>query len=553
MMAARCLSALRCGSAAGAKLHQICTASAARNVQVLHRDPETRKVDSRKLGMAAAFSASTIAGITMHQSADCEEKKVRKERVYTFEEISKHTSAETGIWVTYKDSVYDITDFIIDHPGGDRIMLAAGKAIDPFWRLYQMHVTRGNAIKILEPMKIGKIDPKDLANVSKVDESDPYSKDPVANRHPALIYHSNKPCNAELPRDLILDNWITPNPLWFIRHHHPVPIVDGSRYSLKVHGLGTKALNISIEDLRTRFTPHEVTTTIQCGGNRREEFNRLEETSGISWGSGAMSTATFKGALLRDVLTFTGLMTPQSAEKDGVKHVIFEGMDEMQASIPIEKALSVYGEVLLAYEMNGETLPSEHGFPLRVVVPGTVGVRNVKWVKTIQTSDEEAEGPWQRGISYKGLAPAIKSVKDFTQEELEKIQSVQEQPVTSMILEPKDGAVSELDDITVRGFAWSGGGRGIVRVDVSADGGKTWHTAELKEGSEQHPTRAWAWTFWECDVPKPDGLKDGATVEICAKAIDVAYNTQPESIEHIWNLRGINNNSWPRVLVKHSA
>jgi len=88
-------------------------------------------------------------------------------------------------------------------------------------------------------------------------------------------------------------------------------------------------------------------------------------------------------------------------------------------------------------------------------------------------------------------------------------------------------------------------------VDVTADGGKNWHTAELKEGSEQHPTKAWAWTFWECEVPKPEGLEDGATVEICAKAIDVSYNTQPESIEHIWNLRGINNNAWPRVHVKH--
>merc|ERR1719240_1639321 len=143
-----------------------------------------------------------------------------------------------------------------------------------------------------------------------------------------------------------------------------------------------------MDDLRNRFTAHEVTTTIQCGGNRREEFNKLEETSGISWGCGAMSTATFKGALLRDVLTFTGLMTPQSAQKDGVQHVIFEGMDDMQASIPIEKALSVYGDVVLAYEMNGEVLPPEHGFPVRVVVPGHVGVRNVKWVSKIKTSAE---------------------------------------------------------------------------------------------------------------------------------------------------------------------
>lgn len=264
-----------------------------------------------------------------------------------------------------------------------------------------------------------------------------------------------------------------------------------------------------------------------------------------------MSTATFKGVLLRDLLVYSSLLTPQVAEEAGVKHVIFVGIDDMQASIPIEKALSPYGEVLVAYEMNGEPLPPEHGYPVRVVVPGHLGVRNVKWLTTIRTSDEEAEGPWQRGISYKGLSPSVKSVKDWTEEDLHKIQSVQEQPVTSMILEPKEGATSDLDDITVRGFAWSGGGRGIVRVDVTADGGKRWHTAQLKEGSEQHPTRAWAWTFWECEVPKPEGLQNGAIVEICAKAIDVAYNTQPELVEHIWNLRGINNNAWPRVNIKH--
>jgi len=467
------------------------------------------------------------------------------------EEVGKHTTAETGIWCTYKDAVYDITEFIRDHPGGDRIMLAAGKAIDPFWRVYQMHESRGNALKILAPMKIGQIDPADLAKQKPLDDKDPYAQDPIESRHPALIFHSNKPCNAELPQNLILDSWITPNSLWFIRHHHPVPHIDGTKYNLKVEGVGTKSLIIDLEDVRTRFVPHEVTTTIQCGGNRREEFNHVSQTSGISWGSGAMSTATFKGALLRDILTYTGLMTPASAEKEGVKHVIFEGMDDMQASIPIEKALSVYGDVLLAYEMNGETLPIEHGFPLRIVVPGTVGVRNVKWVKTIRTSSEEAVGTWQRGISYKGLAPNIKSVKDFTQEDLDRIQSVQEQPVTSLILEPKENSMQEFDDIPVRGLAWSGGGRGIVRVDVSADGGKTWHTAELKDGSEQHPTKAWAWTFWECDLPKPKGLKDGDQIEVVAKATDVSYNTQPESIEHIWNFRGINNNSWPRVHVKH--
>lgn len=467
---------------------------------------------------------------------------------YTQAEVSKHSTLDSRVWVTYKGGVYDITDFIADHPGGSRILLAAGKSIEPFWRLYQLHVSRGNAAKILEPLLIGKLDPSDIQEPSGA-EDDPFRQDP--ERHPALLFHSTKPCNAELPADLVLDNWITPNDLWFIRQHHPVPVIDPSKYRVTVEGLGMKALCLDLEDLRTRFLPYEVTATIQCGGNRRSEFNKLEETSGISWGCGAMSTATFRGALLRDVLTFGGLVTPQSAERDGVKHVVFEGIDNMQASIPIEKALCPYGDVILAYEMNGVSLPAEHGFPLRVIVPGHVGVRHVKWLARVRTSAEEAEGTWQRGIAYKGMSPSLKSLKGFSDEDLQKVQSTQEQPVTSMILEPKDDSVSELDDITVRGFAWSGGGRGIVRVDVTADGGRNWHTAELKEGSQQNACRAWAWTFWECEVPKPAGLKDGEVVEVCAKATDASYNSQPERVEHIWNLRGLNNNAWPRVHVKH--
>jgi len=505
--------------------------------------------------LAAAATASAwcfsgpAGGGSSTRRIDCDEKQWP---IYSMEEVGKHVSAEVGIWVTFKDNVYDITEFVRDHPGGDRIMLAAGKAIDPFWRLYQLHESRGNATKILETLQIGKLDPQDLAKQAPASDDDPYSHDP-ADRHPALIYHSNKPCNAELPMDLILDNWITPNELWFIRHHHPVPHVDGTKFLLTVEGLGIKTLTISLEDLRKRFLPVEVTATLQCGGNRREEFNEIHETSGISWGCGAMSTAVFKGALLRDVLTFGGLLTPSVAEREGVKHIIFEAVDEMQASIPIEKALSPYGDVLIAYEMNGKALPPEHGYPVRMVVPGHVGVRNVKWVERLRTSSEEAVGPWQRGMSYKGFSPSLKSCKDMSEEDIAQIQSIQEQPVTSMILEPKEGSTSELDDITVRGIAWSGGGRSIVRVDVTVDDGKTWHTAVLKEGSEQHPARAWAWTFWECDVPKPEGLDDGDVVEICAKATDASYNSQPESIKHIWNLRGINNNSWPRVHVKHAT
>jgi len=503
------------------------------------------------VGLSAAAAAIFTAAVAANTSSrprpqvSCQDSS--NWPIYSREEVSKHASREDGVWVTYKDGVYDITKFIINHPGGtDKIMLAAGKAIDPFWRVYQQHEGRQNATQLLSQMQIGVLDANDLPPPLPPD--DPYASDP--QRHPGLLFHNTKPCNAELPVELVLDNWITPNPLWFIRHHHPVPVVDGKKFKLFVDGLGTKSISLDMEDLKTRFTPHDVVCTIQCGGNRRAEFNTVDKTSGIPWGCGAMSTARWTGALLRDVLTFSGLMTPDSARRDGVEHVVFEAIDGMQASVPIDKALSVYGDVLLAYEMNGEPLPYEHGFPVRVVVPGHVGVRNVKWVSHVRTSNQEAEGPWQRGIAYKGFSPSVKSLDGFEEADVEKIQSIQEQPVTSMIIAPKEGYQEEFDDVTVRGIAWSGGGRGIIRVDVSADGGTSWTTAELQQGSEQHPTRAWAWTFWEAEVPFPKGSRDGDEIELCCKATDSSYNTQPESVSSIWNLRGLNNNSWFRVRIR---
>eukprot|EP00656_Telonema_subtile_P009952 TRINITY_DN14731_c0_g1_i6.p1 TRINITY_DN14731_c0_g1~~TRINITY_DN14731_c0_g1_i6.p1 ORF type:complete len:263 (-),score=57.28 TRINITY_DN14731_c0_g1_i6:64-852(-) len=257
---------------------------------------------------------------------------------------------------------------------------------------------------------------------------------------------------------------------------------------------------------------------------------------------------------------YSGLLTPESADRLGVKHVQFEGAEGLMASIPIDKALSFFFKQKTAYEMNGEVLTPEHGYPVRVVVPGHVGVRNVKWLTKIRVSDEEAQGPWQRGIAYKGFAPGITSFEGI---DIEKVLSVQEQPVTSVIVAPATASKVELEkpenlmrgecqDIDVAGYAYSGGGRGIVRVDVSADGGVTWTSAELEEGSEQHPARAWAWTFWSASVPVvlPQGTKTGDQVKLICKATDASYNSQPESPQSIWNIRGLNNNSWHHVEVK---
>lgn len=467
---------------------------------------------------------------------------------FTRAEVERHKTPEARIWVTFKGGVYDITEFVENHPGGkDKIMLAAGKSIEPFWRLYQQHEGRGMAVAQLEKMRIGDVvDPLPQPQAQLTD--DPYDADPK-DRHPGLIYHGTKPCNAEMPPELVMDNWLTPSTVWFIRHHHPVPVVDSSNFRVKIEGVGAKDVTLTLEDLRSRFQKREVISTIQCGGNRRSELDRITKTSGIPWGTGAISTAKWGGVYLREVLMHCAGVDLETVERGDVRHVVCYGMDDMQASIPIEKALSPFGDVLLAYEMNGEPLPPEHGSPLRLIAPGIVGVRNVKWVSRIELSKEEAHGPWQRGIAYKGFSPMQKSVNGV---DVERILSMQEMPVQSAIMSPKSGQVVELDDVEVSGWAWSGGGRGIVRVDVSVDEGKSWTTAELKEGSQQNPSRAWAWTFWGCSVPIPECLR-GKEITVLCRATDASYGTQPEQAAPIWNLRGLNCNCWHRVTVKHNS
>eukprot|EP00040_Diaphanoeca_grandis_P022769 m.123014 g.123014 ORF g.123014 m.123014 type:complete len:538 (+) comp28955_c0_seq1:89-1702(+) len=467
------------------------------------------------------------------------------ERFFKRSEVEAHTTADTGIWVTFEDGVYDITDFVANHPGGqEKIMLAAGQAIDPFWRIYQAHLTSSLAKESLKSMRLGLLDPSEPPTV--VDTSDPYSLDPA--RHPGLLFHNNKPCNAELPPSLQTENWITPNALFFIRHHHPVPVIDPVAFRLSFHGVGVRPIALTMEDLKERFPKTTVVSTVQCGGNRRAELDAISPTAGIGWGTGAVSNAQWGGVLLRDVLVYSGLLTPEVAQSLGAHHIVFKAADGLEASIPIDKALAVFGDTLLAYEMNGEQLPAEHGGPIRLIVPGHVGIRNVKWVTQVISSTEEAMGPWQRGIAYKGFSP---NVSDFSSVDVESILSIQEMPVQSVVVSPEPNSVVAIDGdddtIVLSGWAWSGGGRGIVRVDISSDGGETWTTATLTDGSEQHPYRAWAWTFWEGEVAVPKNARTGGAVTLLCRATDSSYNVQPERVESIWNKRGLNNTAWHRV------
>jgi sulfite oxidase len=246
------------------------------------------------------------------------------------------------------------------------------------------------------------------------------------------------------------------------------------------------------------------------------------------------------------------MIDPIVAQQDnGIEHVRFYGIDGMAASIDIEKATSPYGDCIVAYEMNDEPLPRDHGFPLRVVVPGYAAVRNVKWLNRIELSQNEAEGVWQKGLNYKPLPP---SVTDASTVNLDEMPSITELSLYSGITKIDRTSSSESinpgDRIVVKvgGWAYGGGGRNVVRVDVTGDNGATWSTATLMEGSKQRFHHAWAWVFWECDVSAV--VSEDGSVHVASKAVDLAFNVQPETSVHMWNVRGLGNNSWYRAHAK---
>lgn len=494
----------------------------------------------------SAFGAGIAGAICLYLSSsesNCESEEDNTPLPqFSRAEVAKHKTKETGIWVIYKDGVYDITEFVEQHPGGlDKIMLAAGSNIDPFWRVYQQHNVP-HIREILEMYKIGELIEADRRPEVIVSD-DPYVNDP--DRLPDFTVNSQKPFNAEPPLEVLANSMITPNEYFFVRNHLPVPLVDPKTYVLEIAGDGIdKPIRLTLDEIK-KFQKQEITAVIQCAGNRRSELSVVRPVKGLNWGAGAISNAVWGGVLLRDILQAYGV----DERTASFRHIQFEGLDKditnmsYGGSIPYD----VYrnSDVLIAYEMNGVELPRDHGFPVRAVVPGVVGARNVKWLARVVLAQEESKAFWQQS-DYKGFSPSV----SWENVDYSTAPAIQELPVQSAILSPKSGSIVNSTEpaITVKGYAWSGGGKGVVRVDVSVDGGKTWHVANLLR-EPQLRGKEFAWAHWQAKVPIEKELLNKGKLDIVCKAVDSSYNTQPDTVDHIWNFRGVLCNSWHHVNV----
>lgn len=533
--------------------------------------PQDASTSRSKWFALAAVAAGSGLGLTFsnHSSSPTQ---CRADKEFTIEDVANHRTKATGIWVTYKDNVYDVTEWVDIHPGGaDKLMLAAGGPIDAFWAMYQQHNT--DQVKAtLETYRIGKLK---AGSIPKLNAADPYANEPK-DRLPALVVRSQNPMNAETPLSLLAESFITPTPLFYIRNHLPVPDIDPKTYKLKIEGQGnvSRPIELSLEDLKTKFQQHTITATMQCTGNRRDEFNKVKKVKGLEWEGGSIGNAEWTGVLLRDVLLSAGLGDGNVSGNDNgeISHIQFEGLDNdgagtfYGASIPISKALDPRGDVLLCFEMNGQPLTRDHGAPLRVLAPGVAGCRSVKWLGKVIPSSVESSSFWQQK-DYKTFSPSV----DWDTVDWGASPAIQNMPVTSLICFPCPGTEVYVSggetSVEMKGYAWSGGGNSIMRVDVSADGGKTWQEASLKKtkndsdknSSSIAPGKGWSWVLWEAEIDLPPSLveriqkskgQQQEEVVLVCKATDESCNTQPEEAGPIWNLRGVNCNSWHRCTVR---
>ncbi len=346
-----------------------------------------------------------------------------------------------------------------------------------------------------------------------------------------MIVHEDEPFNAESALGALSDP-VTSTDGFYVRSHGDVPRIDPDSWRLRVGGAVERRLELSLTTLREAFRERTVTATLQCAGNRRAGLVALRDIPGEApWGPGATGTATWTGVALADVLAL-------AAPVEGAQHVGFEGADLapevappqlFAGSVPLAKATRP--EVLLAWGMNGEPLAPVHGAPLRVVVPGYIGARSVKWLERIEVRDEPWPGHFQH-VVYRLLppdgapGPGVGTPLGLV-------------ALNSDVTSPADGETVRAGVVEVRGHAFAGGERHVTRVDVSLDGAGTWVQAELLDD-----LGPWAWRQWRTTVDL-----DAGDHEILVRAWDSSAATQPEDEAALWNPKGYVNNACPRIRV----
>ncbi len=328
---------------------------------------------------------------------------------------------------------------------------------------------------------------------------------------PGIITRQKDPDNLEFPF-ASLDSFLTPNELFYVRTHFHVPELDAKSWRLKIAGAVDKPLEINYYELR-KMPSHTLTALLECSGNGRVFLKPLQ--SGLRWELGGVSNAEWTGVRLADVLERAGV------QKNAVE-VIAEGADKGEfkppsppspgviayaRSLPLTKARRP--EVLLAYKMNGKDLPAAHGAPVRLIVAGWYGMASVKWLQRLIVAERPFHGYFQT-LTY--------SMWDRSRDVPELV-PVREVQVKSEIARPMSReVVPARSTYRIFGAAWAGEST-VRKVEISSDGGQSWHEAKLLDESAP-----FTWRRWEYAWRTPE--KSGRRI-LMARATDARGRVQP--------------------------
>ncbi|KAL3687448.1 hypothetical protein R1sor_013757 [Riccia sorocarpa] len=389
-----------------------------------------------------------------------------------------------------------------------------------------------------------------------VDSRDIGTSDEWIERKPSLVRLTGRhPFNCEAPMSELMDaGFITPANIHYVRNHGYVPRGNWDDWRIEVTGRVKSPTKLSMNDLLTKFSQREFPCTLVCAGNRRKEQNMTSQTIGFNWGAAAVSNSVWKGVRLCEVLRYCGVMS----RTKGALYVCFEGAETLPGaggtkygtSVSIDKAMDEAQDIILAYEQNGRRLLPDHGFPVRVIIPGYVGGRMVKWLTAITVSPQESQNHYHFNDN-RVLPPHVDAERAKAEGWFYKPDYIiNEMNINSAITTPAHNEIlpfgAAQKPYTVKGYAYSGGGKKVTRVELSLDGGETWRFCNITH--LEKPTKHgkyWCWVHWNLDVEVTDFLQ---SKEIVVRAWDSTLNTQPEHLT--WNVMGMMNNCWFRVKIQ---
>ncbi|CAF4974609.1 unnamed protein product [Rotaria sp. Silwood1] len=416
--------------------------------------------------------------------------------------------------------------------------------------------------KILFPL------PLQTEKPTKTLECDEKTPDAHVHRDSRLIRLTGiHPFNCEPPLSILYDSgFLTPTELWFVRNHGAVPEVHDSEifnWKFSVEGMVETPLTLTLAELLT-YSQVTLPITLVCAGNRRKEQNVVRKGNGFNWGSAGLSTALFTGVLMNEVLKI-------AKPKHGAQYMCMEGADKLPngyygTSIRLSIAMNPAMGVMLAYKMNGEPLAPDHGRPLRVVIPGQIGGRSVKWLKRIMITDKPSDN-WYHIFDNRVLPTMITpeiaaEQKRWYNDERYALYNLNVQSAICYPAHEEIVKVEEGKSYRVQGYAYNGGGVRIGRVEVSLDQGHTWklaiieypedhyrnavHYPQLYGGTLDMAVRehSFCWCFWTIEIPTMELF---AAKDIVVRAMDESMNVQPRDM--YWNVLSMLNNCWHRLTI----